>query len=71
MAQNHFLAGVGRALLFKGNDLIGVARTLTESTFDFAITAENVRGGLGNGLLGRYFHDSTLTATLTDVNCIA
>nr|DAU19429.1 MAG TPA: hypothetical protein [Caudoviricetes sp.] len=24
MAQNHFLAGVGTALLFKGNDLIGV-----------------------------------------------
>ena len=66
MAKNHFLAGVGRALLFKGNDLIGVAKTLTESTFDFSITAEDVRGGQGNGLLGRYFHDSTLTATLTD-----
>lgn len=24
MAKNHFLAGVGRALLFNGNDLIGV-----------------------------------------------
>lgn len=66
MAQNHFLAGVGTALLFKGNDLIGVAKTLTESTFDFAIIAEDIRGGRGNGLLGRYFHDSTLTATLTD-----
>lgn len=66
MAQNHYLAGVGTALLFKGNDLIGVAKTLTESTFDFAITAEDIRGGKGNGLLGRYFHDSTLTATLTD-----
>lgn len=66
MAQNHFLAGVGTALLFKGNDLVGVAKTLTESTFDFAITAEDIRGGQGNGLLGRYFHDSTLTATLTD-----
>lgn len=42
------------------------AKTLTESTFDFAITAEDIRGGKGNGLLGRYFHDSTLTATLTD-----
>ena len=42
------------------------AKTLTESTFDFAITAEDIRGGQGNGLLGRYFHDSTLTATLTD-----
>ena len=59
MAKQHFLAGVGRALLFKGNDLIGVAKTLTESTFDFSITAEDVRGGQGNGLLGRYFHDSS------------
>ncbi len=66
MVQNHFLAGVGTALLFKGDDLIGYAKTLTESTFDFAITAEDIRGGQGNGLLGRYFHDSTLTATLTD-----
>ncbi len=66
MARNHYLAGVGTALLFKGNDLIGVAKTLTESTFNFAITAEDIRGGKGNGLLGRYFHDSTLTATLTD-----
>ena len=24
MVKQHFLAGVGRALLFKGNDLIGV-----------------------------------------------
>ena len=66
MAKNHFLAGVGTALLFKGNELIGVAKTLTESTFDFAISAEDIRGGKGNGLLGRYFHDSSLTATLTD-----
>lgn len=66
MAQNHYLAGVGRALIFSGNDLIAVAKTLTESTFDFAITAEDIRGGQGNSLLGRYFHDSSLTATLTD-----
>lgn len=66
MANNHFLAGVGRALIFKGNDLIAVSKTLTESTFDFSITAEDIRGGAANGLIGRYFHDSTLTATLTD-----
>ena len=66
MAKQHFLAGVGRALLFKGNDLIGVAKTLTESTFDFSITAEDVRGGQGNGLLGRYFHDSNMQVTLVD-----
>ena len=66
MAKQHFLAGVGRALLFKGNNLIGVAKTLTESTFDFSITAEDVRGGQGNGLLGRYFHDSNMQVTLVD-----
>lgn len=63
---NRFLAGVGRALLFKGDDLIGVANTLTESTFDFSITGEEVRGGPGNSLFGKYFHDSNLNVTLTD-----
>lgn len=66
MAQNHFLAGVGTALLFRGDDLIGVANTLTESTFDFSITAEEIRGGKGNALFGKYFHDSNLNVTLTD-----
>ena len=61
-----FLSGVGTALLFRGNDLIGVAKTLTESTFAFSITAEEIRGGRGNALFGKYFHDSNLTVTLTD-----
>lgn len=47
------------------------AKTLTESTFAFSITAEEIRGGRGNALFGKYFHDSNLTVTLTDVNCIA
>lgn len=67
----HFLAGVGTALIFKNNDLIGVAKTLTESTFNFSITGEEIRGGSGNALWGKYFHDSNLSVTLTDVNCIA
>ena len=69
--MNRFLAGVGRALLIKGNDLIGVAKTLTNSTFDFSITGEDVRGGMGNALWGKYFHDSALNVTLEDVICIA
>lgn len=64
--MNRFLAGVGRALLIRGNELIGVAKTLTDSTFDFAITGEDVRGGSGNALWGKYFHDSALNLTLTD-----
>lgn len=65
MAQ-HFLAGVGRALIFQGNNLIGVAKTLTESALDFTITGEEIRGGSGNALFGKYFHDSNLAVTLTD-----
>lgn len=42
------------------------AKTLTDSTFDFSITAEDVRGGFGNALYGRYFHDSNMTVTLVD-----
>nr|DAN12776.1 MAG TPA: structural protein [Caudoviricetes sp.] len=61
-----FLAGVGRALIFKNNNLIGVARTLTDSTLDFAITGEEIRGGVANTLWGKYFHDSSLNVTLTD-----
>ena len=66
MAQNHYAAGVGRALIFKNNELIGVAKTLTDTTFDFTITAEEVRGGQGNALWGKFFHDSNLAITLTD-----
>ena len=66
MAQNQFLAGVGRALLFDGDNLIGVAKTLTESTFNFSISNEEIRGGQGNALFGKYFHDSNLAVTLTD-----
>lgn len=64
--MNRFLAGVGRALLIRGNDLIGVAKSLTDSTFDFSITSEEIRGGSANMLWGRYFHDSNLNVTLND-----
>ena len=46
------------------NSCENYAKTLTESTFDFSITAEDVRGGQGNGLLGRYFHVSNMQVTL-------
>ena len=66
MSKNHFLAGVGRALIFSDDNLIGVAKTLTESTFNFSISSEDVRGGAANALWGKYFHDSNLQIQLTD-----
>ena len=52
--------------MFDGDNLIGVAKTLTESTFNFSISNEEIRGGQGNALFGKYFHDSNLAITLTD-----
>lgn len=61
-----FLANVGHALIFKGNDFVGTASTLTENTFSFSATPNEVRGGKSNPLLGRWFSDSTLNVTLTN-----
>lgn len=52
--------------MFDGDNLIGVAKTLTESTFNFSISNEEIRGGQGNALFGKYFHDSNLAITLVD-----
>lgn len=66
MEQNHFLAGVGRALIFRNNNLIGVAKTLQESSINFTIGSEDIRGGASNALWGKYFHDSNMAVTLVD-----
>lgn len=68
MANQNFLAGAGTGLIFDpaSNALLGVSKTFTENTFGFTITAEEVRGGPGNMLFGKYYHDSALTVSLTD-----
>ena len=48
------------------NKLAFTANTLTESSLTIGLSAEDVRGGTGAGLLGRYFHTSTFELTLTD-----
>ena len=61
-----FLAGVARAILLRGNTIIGVANTLITSAFDFTSASEEIRGGQGSGLFGKYFHDSALNVTIED-----
>lgn len=67
---NYFLASVGNAELFKsvnGNlQHVATAKTLTDSTINFSSTAEEVRGGQGAKLYGRFNHDSGMALTLTD-----
>lgn len=64
--MNYVAGGVGRAIMFSGNQLWGIANTLNDNTFDFTITAEDIRGGRKNVLLAQYFHDSNLSINLTN-----
>lgn len=61
-----FLAGVGVAEAYKGDQMIFRSKSLTDEGWSLGITAEEIRGGASNALLGQYFHDSQLQVTLTD-----
>lgn len=42
------------------------ANTMTDSTLNISVTAEEIRGGWGNQLLGKIFHDSNFAVNLTE-----
>lgn len=42
-----FIAGVGRALLFKGENLFADCRTLADSSITINVENEEIRGGEG------------------------
>lgn len=64
--MERFLANVGHALIFRGDQFVGTAQSMTENTFSFSATPNEVRGGKFNPLIGRWFSDSTLNVTLTN-----
>ena len=66
--MSYLVAGVGTVQLFdpSTNALILTSKTLTEEGLNFSSTAEEARGGIGNSLLGKYYHDSSFSLTLTD-----
>ena len=66
--MSYLVAGVGTIQLFdpSTNALILTSKTLTEEGLNFSSTAEEARGGAGNALLGKDYHDSTFGLTLTD-----
>ena len=64
--HEQFVCGAVQTAWRVANPCENYAKTLTESTFNFSISNEEVRGGSGNALWGKYFHDSNLAVTLTD-----
>lgn len=61
-----YTAGPARALFFYGQDLIGVGKTLNDTSISLSNTAEEIRGGPGNLLFGKYFHDSNMEISISD-----
>lgn len=68
MAERFILAGVGDISLFDQGtgEIIVTSKTLTDSGINFSVTAEDIRGGRANAILGKYFHDTAMELTLTD-----
>lgn len=65
--SRQFLAGAATVDILVGDQLIATATTLLDSSITVGSTAEEVRGGPGAKLLGKYYHTSTFDINLTDV----
>nr|DAT55120.1 MAG TPA: structural protein [Caudoviricetes sp.] len=67
---NYFIGGVGRVRAFvnteKGLEHYFDAKTLTDSAINISVSAEEIRGGEGAKLVGKYFHSSNFTLNMTD-----
>lgn len=62
-----FSAGVARVAVFVGDQLLLNANTLSASSINFNVSSTDIRGGDSNALYGRYFYDSSMGVTLTDI----
>lgn len=63
---NYFIGGVMTADLYAGDQLFSTAKTLLDSSISINVDSAEVRGGVGNKLLGKYFHTSKLDMKFTD-----
>ena len=67
---NYYIGGVGRVQAFingkNGLEHYFDAKTLTDSAINISVSAEEIRGGEGAQLLGKYFHTSVFNLSMTD-----
>ena len=67
MAKNQvFLANVMDCIAYAGDQLLFESKALTDSSINISVTADEVRAGKGNKLIGRLYHDSAMGVTLQD-----
>lgn len=61
-----YLVGVGVVRAFIDDELYFVGKTLIDTSMEIGTNSTDIRGGQGNKLLSQYFHDSSLSLTITD-----
>lgn len=65
--NKYIMAGVGTAMGYDGvGNLIFKARALTDSGFNISTNSEEIRGGQGAALQGKYYHTTSFGVTLKD-----
>lgn len=69
--NNYFLGSVGRVDAFKmvnGQPVLAfVSKTMTDTGLNTTISADDIRGGQGAPIITRFYHDTNVEITLTDV----
>jgi hypothetical protein len=61
-----FIGGVANITMYKDDQIFATAKTLLTSSITLGVTAADVRGGMGNGLIGKYFHTSKFDIKIED-----
>lgn len=62
-----FLASVADVIIYKGDQLVSYAETLTDTSIEVTTTLEEIRAGKGNKLWAKYAHTSGFNVTLNNV----
>lgn len=61
-----FLASVADAIVYKGDQLMSYAETLTDTSVEVSTTLEEIRAGKGNKLWAKYAHSGGFNMTLNN-----
>lgn len=64
--RNVFIAGPAEISLFQNDQLISVSKTMLNNSINIEVSSEDIRGGYGALLFGKYWHTSSMTMELED-----
>ena len=64
--SKYYIGGVATVSAFNNGEHLFTAKTLTDSSINISVSNEEIRGGEGAQLLGKFFHTTVFNLSLTD-----